>query len=128
MSGKLEGNGAARFIQLMRQHGYNTDVEVAFGTVTSAPPTLKIRLDGDSFDLDADDLVVAERLTEHKRTVSLKGGEVNGDTTGDPRLTSLTITDAELTIKSALKKNDRVIVLVTNDGQQYYVIDKAVTY
>lgn len=55
---RLEGNGAARFIRLIQQHGYNKDIDVALGTVTAAPPAIKIRLDGDSFELDKDDVVV----------------------------------------------------------------------
>ncbi|QVY62993.1 DUF2577 domain-containing protein [Cytobacillus gottheilii] len=55
---KLEGNGAARIIQLMSRHGHNTDVNVELGTVISAPPSIVIRLDGDNFELDKDDIMV----------------------------------------------------------------------
>jgi hypothetical protein len=89
---KLEGNGAARIIQLMRQHGYNKDVDVELGTVISAPPAIKIRLDGDNFEIDKDDVVVA------------------------------------FGVSTALAAGDRVIILTARNGQQYFVIDKAVTY
>jgi hypothetical protein len=89
---RLEGNGASRFIQLMRQHGHNTDVTVEVGTITAAPPSIKLRLPGDDFDLDKDDVIVAGKVAQD------------------------------------LAAGDKVIVLVTNNGQQYYVIDKAVVY
>lgn len=92
MSGRLEGNGAARFIQLMKRHGHNADMTLDYGTVTSAPPAIKVRLDGDTFDLDADDLVVAGSVADK------------------------------------LTAGKRVAVLVTNNGQQYFLIDEAVTY
>ena len=89
---RLEGNGAARFIQLMRKHGHNTEVAVEIGTITAAPPNIKLRLPGDDFDLEKDDIIVAGKVA------------------------------------TELAAGDKVIVLVTNNGQQYYVIDKAVVY
>lgn len=124
---RLEGGWDSKLTKLIRDTGYNQDVNVELGTVKSPPPNLRINIDGMKIDLEADDFIVAEHLTEYTRTISLSGGQVTG-TTPHGTLSSLTVTDAELTFKSALKEGDRVIVLSASDNQQYYVIDKAVTY
>lgn len=89
---KLEGNGPARLIQLMRQFGHNTDVGVELGVIVSAPPSIKIRLENDGLELDNDDVIVGASVADK------------------------------------LAANDRVIILSANNGQQYYVIDKAVFF
>ncbi|AZU61081.1 hypothetical protein [Neobacillus mesonae] len=89
---RLEGNGASRFIQLMQQHGHNKDIDIIVGTITAAPPDIKLRLPGDNFDLDKDDVIVADKVAQE------------------------------------LAEGDAVIVLIANNEQQYYIIDKAVTY
>jgi Protein of unknown function (DUF2577). len=111
MSERLEGDGAARLIQLMRQHGYNKDVDFELATVTSAPPNLRIQIDNMKVELDRDDLVVAQYLTKHKRQVKINGG-----------------TTVELEFQDELKVGDRVIVASTRNDQLYIVLDKAVFY
>jgi hypothetical protein len=108
---RLEGSGAARLIQLIRQHGYNIDVDIELATVTSAPPNLKIKVDNMKIELDRDDLIVAQSLTKHKRQVKIDGGAT-----------------VELEYQDELKVGDRVIVASANNGQLYFVIDKAVIY
>ncbi|QIG62537.1 protein of unknown function DUF2577 [Sporosarcina phage Lietuvens] len=81
---------------------------MTIATVSSAKP-LAIRLDGDPFDLTDDELIVAEHLAEYTRKVSISGGA-----------------DVDMVVKSPLKNNDKVIVVVAQDGQLYYVLDKAV--
>lgn len=125
-NGRLEGNGAARLVQLMQKHGHNADVNVELATVLAPPPALKIRFNSDNLTLDADALIVAEHLTEHTRTVSISGGVVSGDVSPSGTLTSFTLSDAFMTVKTPLKAGDQVSVLSANDGQLYYVLDKAV--
>lgn len=59
--------------------------------------------------MEDDDLIVAECLTEHKRKVSIAGGA-----------------DQEMIVRNPLKAGDKVIVVIAQDGQLYYVLDKAV--
>lgn len=108
---RLEGDGVARLIQLMRRYGYNKDVDFKLATVTNAPPDLKIKVDNMKIELDRDDLIVAQYLTKHKRQV-----KIDGDTT------------VELEFQDELKPGDRVIVASANNGQLYIVLDKAVIY
>lgn len=61
-------------------------------------------------ELDADDVILAEHLAEHTRTVSISGGA-----------------NTTMTVRGALVANDRVIVASTNGGQTYVILDKAVT-
>lgn len=125
-NGKLEGNGAAKLIQLMRKNGYNKDLDIELATVIAPPPALVIRCNRDNMELDKDDLIIAEHLTEHVRTVSISGGSVTGTVTPSGNLTTFTLTDATMTIKSPLRVGDQVIIVSANDGQLYYVLDKAV--
>jgi HSP20 family molecular chaperone IbpA len=109
---RLEGSGAKRLVQLMRQHGcYNKDVEIELATVTSAPPNLKIKVDNMKVELDRDDLIVAQSITKHKRQVKIDGGAT-----------------VDLEYQDELKVGDRVIVANVKNGQLYIVLDKAVMY
>ncbi|OQP06851.1 hypothetical protein B1690_05945 [Geobacillus sp. 46C-IIa] len=104
----MEGNGAVRLIQLMRQHGYNKDISIELATVTSPPPNIKIRVDNMKIELDKDDVIIAQHLTKHKRQVRINGG-----------------TTVELEHQDELKVGDRVIVASDRD-QVFYIIDRAV--
>jgi hypothetical protein len=104
---RIEGSGESRLIQLIRKYGYNKDVDFELATVVTPPPNLQIKLDKDGLALEASDLIVCEHLTEHSR-----------------ELTDGTI----LTFKPALKAGDKVIVVSSEEKQQFLVIDKAVTY
>ncbi|KQL21870.1 hypothetical protein AN957_09960 [Cytobacillus solani] len=98
---------------MMKKHGHNTDVDVELATVVAPPPSLQIRLNSDNLTLDKSDLIIAEHLTEHTRKVSITGGSVS-------------VSDAAMTVKSPLSPGDQVIVVSANEGQLYYVLDKAV--
>lgn len=102
----LEGSGAARLLKMFGNNDEPTTITLA--TVVSPSPTISVRVDGDSIDTPSEGIIVAEQLTEHKRLITYKGE------------------DGEMTLKSALKKGDRVIVAIANNGQLIYVIDKAV--
>lgn len=108
---KLEGSPASQLLQMIKQHGYNKDIDIELATVTSAPPALKIKIDNMPVELDKSDLVVAEYLTKHARTVSIGGG-------------------AEQTLQytDELKAGQRVIVASINDGQTFVILGKAVIY
>ena len=104
---QLEGSGAMRLLRLFRETTQPTTLSLA--TVTSPPPSLSIRIDGDSFDTPMQGLVVAEHLTQHKRTMRVNDS-----------------TYQQYEIQSNLNVGDRVIVAIANDGQLVYVLDKAV--
>lgn len=101
----LEGSGAARLLKIFGNNDEPTTITLA--TVVSPSP-ISVRVDGDSIDTPSEGIIVAEQLTEHKRLIAYKGE------------------DGEMTLKPALKKGDRVIVAIANNGQLIYVIDKAV--
>lgn len=103
-----EGTGASQLAQVIGRLGYNEYDRFELATVTSASP-ITVKIDGMTFDLDASDLVIAERLTD--RTVSLS-------TDG--------VTFTDYTAKSPLTAGDRVIVASMSNGQYYVVLDKAV--
>lgn len=113
-----EGNAASQLVQLMRQHGYNKDIEIELGTITGAPPELKLRIDNMPIELEADDLVIAERLTKHVRKVRTA--------TTEAALAAAPVTYIQY--EDELSVGDRVIVAATDSGQTYMILDRAVIY
>lgn len=104
---RLEGNGASRLLQLFGGK-YIGGLEMTVATVSSASP-IAIRIAGDTFDITGDALIVAESISGYRRTVSISGGA-----------------DVEMNVRNSLKTGDKVIVVIAQDGQLYYVMDKAV--
>lgn len=124
---KLEGDGFSKLIQLFGPSGRKAD-EITLGTIKSLPPEVSVLVEGDSVVTPHDGVIVAEDLLDRKRTVSYTAGTVSGDVDGyhgPGNLRSLDVIDGELTIKSPLKLEDRVIVAISNDGQLVYVLAKA---
>lgn len=62
MNNRFEGGWDSKLTQLIRETGYNKDVDIEIGTVKSITPNLRITIDGLKFDLEEDDLVLAERI------------------------------------------------------------------
>lgn len=101
----MEGSGASRLYQLFGGgSGGSSGVDIKRAIIKTLPPEISVQVDGDSIDTPAEGIIVAEHLTEHKRTI-------NG---------------AEVTFSCDLKVNDPVIVAIANDGQVVYVLDKVV--
>lgn len=124
---QLEGSGASRLLQMFKSD--TTPVTLTLATITALPPEISIRVDGDSIDTPHEGIIVAEHLTEHKRTISFSDdatGHVDGFH-GAGALRDLQITKKEMTIHCDLIEGDRVIVAIADDGQLVYVLDKAVT-
>ena len=124
---KLEGDKYMRLIQMFGPSKRIPD-HITQGTIKSLPPGVSVLVDGDSVVTPHEGVIVAEDLLDHKRIISYTGGTVSGDVDGyhgPGTLRSLDVVDGELTIKSPLKLEDRVIVAVSNDGQLVYVLAKA---
>lgn len=120
--------------------------------VVSAPPELKIRLEGnDKLLIPKELIVVAEHLTKYKRKVTitntgktkisppLTGVSVSMTELGNPPhvhpLKSFSISDSDFTLEEGeieylneLKKGDKVMVLSFAGGQRFFILDRIVTY
>lgn len=105
----LQGTGASRLAQMIGRMGYNEYDRFELATVTAALPTIRVKVDGMKIELDTSDVIIAERLTEHTRQVTINGGTLS-----------------EMVVKSPLEVGDRVIVASANNGQSYVILDKAV--
>lgn len=105
----MEGSGISRLTELFEGNNGASPLDIRTATIKSLPPNPAVQVDGDSVDTPSEGIIIAEHLTEHKRTVTLAGEG-----------------GRELTFNCDLKVGDRVIVAVANDGQLIYVIDKAV--
>lgn len=126
----MEGSGATRLWSLFGKDSEQIEAtSVSLATVTALPPEMAVQVDGDSVETPSEGVVIAEHLTEHRRTVSFTGGTISGNVDGyhgPGSLRTLEITKGELTLHCDLKIGDKVIVAVSNDGQVVYVFDKAV--
>lgn len=129
-----EGDPYSKIVQMIRTTGYSKPVNIEIATVTEAPPNLKIALDSDGLVLEKDDLIVAEGLTKHVRTVSLTSASFGGITTpaGTGPHThgyeSIDIQAGVLTYEDELKVGDRVIVACLDEDMVYVILDRAVWY
>ena len=135
----LEGGGASKFVQLIQKFGYNKGIEIELATVTASAPNIKIKLDNMAEELLAEDIIIAEQLTKHKRKVQLNipkltltgfttptGGNVTGQGSAVTPVNTETVF-AEIEFTDELKKDDRVLVVATEDGQTYIVLDRVVS-
>lgn len=102
----IEGGGVSQFRHVVRQLGYNKDVDIEFGTVTAPLPDIRVQVNGMKFELEADDLVVCEHLRAHSRQATIGGSNV------------------EIAYKDALEVGDRVALAMFNKGQAYIVLDR----
>lgn len=102
----IDGGGVSKLRDIVKQLGYNKDVDVEFGTVTAPLPDIHVKLDEANFELERDDLVVPERLKGYTRTIKINGVE------------------AEVEYPPVLEVGDRVIVQMYNAGQDYVIIDR----
>jgi hypothetical protein len=84
MAERIEGSGGSQLLQLIQTFGYNKDLDLVFGTVTSDAPNLKIKVDNMKVELDKADLMIAEHLTIHSRKVTFMSiGKTNIKGTGN---------------------------------------------
>lgn len=149
---RLEGNGFSQLRQVIAQVGYNDFDKIELATVLAPPPGLRIQIDNMKEPLEADDLIVAQHLTRHKRKITLTGlhntdilvedAEQSAGGTypkGTPinsidfdefsvRKADITVTEAEIEYLDELAEGDRVIVSSMNDGQAYVILDRVVMY
>lgn len=124
---------------------------IELGTVTSAPPNIRIRLDHMTVDLEAEDLIICEHLLRHERIVTLEhttgtprqlgdksalsSASANGQYTPasypPPFAASVNILDFDFsyvkqTFEDVLKPGDRVAVMAFPNEQKYLVWDRVV--
>ncbi|MDR6883561.1 DUF2577 family protein [Bacillus sp. 3255] len=106
---RLEGTGPSRLAQIISQIGRNDFDKLEIATVTSQAP-LTIRVNGMKFDLHADDVIVADCVTDREEVIRRQDG-----------------TYETITRMNGLKVGDRVIVSSMNGGQLYAILDRMVT-
>lgn len=148
---RFGGGTYSKFVQLIRQTGYNKDVDIELGAVTASPPEIRIKIDNMPIELEADDLIIAEHLMKHSRKVMLTNSgntslssasvseKVEDALVGGPyqhthditqvtlNAGNFTLTEGTLTFLDELKEGDKVIVASANQGQTYFVLDRVYT-
>ncbi|SDC86810.1 Protein of unknown function [Paenibacillus sp. CF095] len=102
----IDGGGVSKLRDVIRQLGYNKDVDVEIGTVTAPLPDIRVKLDNVNFELEREDIVIVERLKGYTRTVRING------------------VDAEIEFPPVLEAGDRVVLQMFNAGQDYVILDR----
>ncbi|WP_128895029.1 DUF2577 family protein [Longirhabdus pacifica] len=83
---KLEGNAYSQMVQLMKEVGYNKDIDIELATVLEIDADqniLKIKVDNMDVVLEGDDLIVAEHLLHHTRQMEIVDQSLIVDATSD---------------------------------------------
>ena len=124
MAIKTEGSFEDRLVQIMRSVNDNRGVSIQLGVVESPPPSPVVRLRTGNIELDSDDLIFAQSLTEYSRSVS-GTGTMSAAGSG-PHTHSYEVTNIDY--GQILESGDEVIVLCDFDALRFVVIDKAVTF
>lgn len=119
-------NGYERIIKMMREQGaVNNPTSLQLGEMTSAT-TCKI---GD-LKLEADDLLIAEHLTDYEIEIDIESeGDLEAPTTTVSQhahaVKSMTSKNTKIKVHGALKKGDLVLAQRMSD-EQYIIIEKMV--
>lgn len=107
-------NGYERIIKMMREQGaVNNPASLQLGEMTSSK-TCKV---GD-LKLDADDLLMAQHLTDYEIKIDIES-ELEASTT------TVSQKDMKIKVQGALEKGDLVLVQRMSD-EQYVIIEKLV--
>ncbi|URJ51263.1 DUF2577 domain-containing protein [Paenibacillus polymyxa] len=142
----IEGSGVSQFRDVIKQIGYNVEVDIEYATIIAPPPALRVQVDNMKIELDADDVIIPEHLREHTRKVSVKEVEpttlelnrytrVTKETESSAPVNSKAFSDVfnfgsftsgefEITFHDTLKAGDRVAVASFGAGQRYIVLDR----
>ncbi|MFD2704625.1 DUF2577 family protein [Salibacterium lacus] len=134
---RTEGSGTSQLLDQIRSTGYNKDVTFALARVVSIDP-LVIRLAGESFDLEEDDIIVARSLRERVITAHITdistesagshshSGDSGGSTSTNGSHTHAISGNATVTLPSPLEVDAKVIVAIheiSAADKEFYVID-----
>ncbi|MEK3776842.1 DUF2577 domain-containing protein [Paenibacillus sp. FSL K6-4396] len=102
----IDGGGVSKLRDVIRQLGYNKDLDIEFGTVIAPLPDIRVKLDNANFELEREDLVILERLKGYTRTLKINGVE------------------AVVEYPPVLEAGDRVALQMFNAGQDYVILDR----
>lgn len=90
-------------------------VQLVEAEVVTSFPDIKIRLDNNKkLVIPKELIIVPEHLTQHKKNVVINDEAANRN--------------VELTYKDELKAGDKVMAIRFQGGQQFFIIDKIITY
>lgn len=143
---RIDGGGVSQLIDVIKQLGYNVEVDIEYATILAPPPSLRVQVDNMKIELDGDDVIIPEHLREHTRKVSVKAAtpttlelnrytRVTKETESSAPVNSKAFSDVfnfggftsgefEITFHDELKTGDRVAVASFGAGQRYIVLDR----
>ncbi|AHM66848.1 hypothetical protein PPSQR21_032090 [Paenibacillus polymyxa SQR-21] len=143
---RIDGGGVSQLIDVIKQLGFNVEVDIEYATILAPPPALRVQVDNMKIELDGDDVIIPEHLREHTRKVSVKAMEpttlelnrytrVTRETESSAPVNSKAFSDVfnfggftsgefEITFHDTLKAGDRVAVASFGAGQRYIVLDR----
>lgn len=133
----MANDGLTELAMLFKERDSRESLSITTGRVVSAPPEPRIMLD-DVILLDGRNLVFAAHLLNgYERRIKFKeidwgittvvndGGQ---GASSHKHFVNLTNEDVLIEWTDTLKQGDEVILIPVQDGQLYYVMDKAVRF
>lgn len=133
----MANDGLTELAMLFKERDSKESLSITTGRVVSAPPEPRIMLD-EVILLDSSNLIFASHLISgYERRLKFK--EVDWGTTttvndggqgasSHKHFVNLTNEDVLIEWTDTLKQGDEVILIPVQDGQLYYVMDKAVRF
>lgn len=132
MTQPLEGNGFSKLNQLFMQgvDAANTPAKIQLATVTQDAPDITIKLDADGRELDKDFIIVSERLTKHKRimTIRKRTDERFADFTSQMRFKSMSVNDSMSPAGEGPHTHDVTMVEMSDVQNDFDMIELEVEY
>lgn len=133
----MEKDGLTELALLFRERDPKTSPSITTGIVVAPPPDPRIQLN-EVIILEKENLVFAAHLVDgYERHIQLSDTDAGTTTTesdGGEGASAHTHGIAELNVDTTMKwldtvkAGDEVILIPVEDGQLYYVIDKAVKF
>lgn len=119
-----QDNPYLNLLEIMQNQSRETPKSFIIGNVLSADP-LSIKV-AENIILDKEDMLINDfLLAKYNRKIKIKGTSVNGSVSPEGTLTSFDMAEGEVeTLEDYLKAGDKVILLLSEDQQQFILLCK----
>lgn len=119
-----QDNPYLNLLEIMQNQSKEIPKSFVIGSVLSAEP-LSIKV-AENIILDREDMLINDfLLAKYNRKIKVKGNSINGDVSPEVNLVACDMTDVEVeTLEDSLKTGDKVILLLSEDQQQFILLCK----
>lgn len=119
-----QDNPYLNLLEIMQNQSKEIPKSFVIGSVLSAEP-LNIKV-AENIILDREDMLINDfLLAKYNRKIRVKGNGINEGVSPEVSLTASDMTDVEVeTLEDSLKAGDKVILLLSEDQQQFILLCK----